>query len=641
MSLKTKILLNGIDITQYVVNPGCSLEINDTIRKEDKGNCSFNTAILDVTTVSNNDSFVFYRGETTANIKRWTGYVANVSNQTGTIEVTVKGNLTRIDRREIQKTYDIDVDPEAGVISAIAEDIMENGDVTATVVDSGTVNVFKVFPCRREPRSRKLRELEDTLRWACLYDHANSEGLFQPRGYTSAGVTLTVGAYPVINAPIWDENDDVLYNQFTVEGLEVQVGRTDWFSGDASTTEFELAEFPVSINSVWSGDANFQTTRPDADDLVVGGAEDVTADIDYHWREESKIITFESGSIPTDNTNNVQVDFNYNEALPGFFLNETSQDNYGIREKTVTVLYLNNADDVDALGASLLSEYKDIKLSTRLLVGNDLTEFPESALLYPNKTVQVVDNVSPKPVEKTLTIRKLILRYPEPYDEVDVGEHVLSIDDFLERTLDRIKKIEDRFKSQGGLRQYRTFELNVEYPAQCDVYTGSPVADTMYWSDPARAEWGTAKWGDGTAETVTLARRVHHPLGFMYFDIYDQDLVAAATTATVTSATGVIAFDSGEFFKTEILFLNNETYTTITLDLKDSVLVNQGDMTFEACGDGDDETWETITPGTAHTFTVADTKGVKLRISYAGSGGSITLEDSDNNAPLPWKITVT
>lgn len=645
MSKADKFEINGVDVTAYVRK--ASMPVNDTIRKEDQGTAELRTDIFDlITTLNINDTFVYYRGEVTANVQKWDGYISKVLNQTGTIEIEIKGDLTRIDRREINKTYDIDIDPEAGVLSAIAEDIITDGGLTANVDNSGTLNVFTVFPCRREPRSRKLRELEDTNRWNCYYDHTNSEVLYKARAGTSTGVTLTVGSYPVINAPIWEEDDSVLYNQFTVEGLEIRVGRTDWFDGDASTTEFTLTEYPVGINNVWSGTANFQTTRPTSSDLVTGGAEDVTANADYYWREESKTLKFVSGSTPASGTNNIQVDYNYNEALPGFFLDEESQGTYGVREKTVTVLYLNNESDVENIGLSLIEEFKDSKRSTMLLVGNDLTEFPGSANLQVNKTVNIIDEISPKNVVATLPIRKITLKYPEPYDELEVGEHLVGVDDFLERTIDRIKKIEDRFKTQGGLRQYRTFNATTEFPAQLDVYLASPDTGVLYWDDDNQGDWGNDagttgyNWGNDTAETETLARRVHHPDGFMQFDLYDDDLVdTGSTTATVNTTDGSITFTTGEVFQTETLFLNNESFNTILWKLQQSVVTGSANLTYYATADGGSN-WEEITPETTHTFTDSSTAGVKVKIE-ASDSASITLKDSTKDTPLPWFIQVT
>jgi uncharacterized protein YaiE (UPF0345 family) len=639
MGKKDKILIKGIDVTSQVVN--ARFVINDDIRREDDATINLSPEVLTlIPKIKINDVVKYYRGESVANVQRWTGYISGIDNQAGTIIISCSGEFTRIDRKEVNKTYDQHIDPEAGVISAIASDIMTDGGVTPDVEDSGTTNVFSVFPCRREIRSRKLKELANVLRWACFYDHNNETGIFKPKGNIGTGVSVVVGVYPLINAPIWEENDKQLFNQFTVEGLEVRVGRTDWFSGDGVQTEYELKEYPVSVNAVWSGSANFKTTRPTDTDLMVGGADEVTSDIDYSWREESKILTFKVGSVPSNNTFNVQVEYNYNEALPGFFVDETSQTLYDVREKTVTALYLTNAFDVDELGMSLLKEYSYPKVTTRLLLGNDLSEFPQSQDLYVNKTLHVADSQSPRNINKTLTINKLILNYPEPYDEVDVGEHMVDMDDFLERTIDRIKKLEDRFKSQGGLRQYRFFNGLVEFPAQLDVYTALKEADYLYWDDDDQGDWDDFDWADDDDEDTTLVRRVHHPAGFMLFDLYDDYLVdTASTTATVSTTNGTVTFTNGQVFITEILFLNNQAYYSLLLELQDSEISNIGNLSFGACANGNTNTWETITPESEHSFVTSTTAGIKLRVVASGNA-TINFKSPTSLISTPWRITV-
>jgi hypothetical protein len=638
MSVVQAFLIDSIDVTAYVYQS--SLEINDSIDTEDKGTVELSTAVLNVLGVlKQNLSFELKRGETVATVRCFQGYVGKVEMGTNKIVVTVKGELTRIDRREINYTFNKDVDPEAGVISAIASTIMTDGDLTPRVVDSGAVDVLNEFKCQRELRSRKLIELKNLLRWNCYHDHVTGQSVFEPQGYTSTGAVVTVGEYPLINSPSWTTNDDDLYNTFTVEGMESQVGKVEWFNGDGTTDTFTLSEFPLSINSVFSGSANYQTTVPTSVALMKGGAQGVTTDADFYFIEGDKDIEFVSTSIPIAGTNNVMVSYKYSESVPGYFVDEESVNDYGSREKTVSVLYVKTIEDVEKVGMSLLSEYAQPKLSTTIHLLNDLTVFPNSVNIIPNRTITVIDTQNPVPQNNTFPIRKVTLKYPDPYDIVEIGDYSVELADFLERTVDRIKKLEDRQKTQSTMSQYRFFDRTVEFPVRLDVYSASKEADTLYWEDLDQGDWDDFDWGDGTMETETLIRRVHQVGDWCDFDLYDQDLVdTSATTATVTTATGTVSFTTGQVFQTEKLFLNDQAYANILFELRNAtVTVN---LVWSASADGDTETWQTITPGTLHAFTTSTTGGVKLRAVASGTA-SVIFKDTAKDITTPAKITVT
>jgi hypothetical protein len=629
--------INSVDVTDYVLK--ARLPTHDTIDKDDTGSIELSTGVTAVLPyLQANFSFKYYRGETSADVQRFKGFLGPFI--TGVDKITVKayGDLMKLDRRELNYTFNSNIDDEAGVISEIAATIMTDGDVTPNVVNSGTTTIINEFQCRRELRSRKLIELKNLLRWTCYYDHTAGEGRFEPHSYTDSGTTVTVGLYPVVNSPLWEVDDSSLFNIFTVEGLEVQVGKVEWFNGDGSNDVFTLSEAPVSITNVFSGSSNFQTTLPVTADLKKGGALGVTTDADYTYNEGNADVTFSSTAIPSSGTNNVQISYLYNEGIPGYFIHEESINTYGSREKTVSVLYVRNIEDVETVGMSLVGYYKDPKETTTLQLGNDCTEFPASNTIRPNQVLTVIDDQNPIKKNKRLPIRKLTLNYPEPYDSVEVGDYTISVNDFLERTVDRIKKLEDRFKSQGSLRQYRFSERNVEFPVRAEVYQATKTSGVLYWNDATQGTWGDFVWSDGTEETYSLVRRVHNVNGVCFFDLYDDDLIdTAATTATLDTTAGSVTFTDGQVLITELLFLDNTAFSSIMVETLDSTIT--GTVNIYACANGDTETWEAVTPNAVHYFVTSTTGGVKIRLVASGSA-SVLYRDPDNKGYTPWKITV-
>ena len=82
--------------------------------------------------------------------------------------------------------YEVITDSQAGVISAIAEDLITSiGGLSARVVDSGSVLVLQKFICNDDTVLERLQALAKVLNWQLYWDDSTEEVVFEPEGTTS------------------------------------------------------------------------------------------------------------------------------------------------------------------------------------------------------------------------------------------------------------------------------------------------------------------------------------------------------------------------------------------------------------------------------------------------------------------------
>jgi len=130
--------------------------------------------------------------------------------------------------------------------------------------------------------------------------------------------------------------------------------------------------------------------------------------------------------------------------------------------------------------------------------------------------------------------------------------------------------------------------------------------------------WGVATWGvddwDGTYANSMVVVRVINPGNTHNEAFNNDDFKNVATTADWAVTPGQCGFTTGEIAQSEIIALNNETYTSLTLDAKGASLAN---LSFKVRFNGIN--WETVTRGVSFTSSYPSTAGIEWQATASGT----------------------
>ncbi|KKM97742.1 hypothetical protein LCGC14_1165060, partial [marine sediment metagenome] len=182
------------------------------------------------------------------------GEVVNVFPDGGILRVLLADKLYETTKKTVTKSWDINIDSEAGKISEIFLTLINDyttltADAT-TVQDSGTIFTIKKFTMRAATVFNGLERLAELLGWQFYYDPDDDKVYFEPKGYTNSGITLTVGTN-VVRVPKWQYDSTQLFNIVKLYGSEYEVETTE--SGQVgvtsgwTTSEVPLTYTPVSV----------------------------------------------------------------------------------------------------------------------------------------------------------------------------------------------------------------------------------------------------------------------------------------------------------------------------------------------------------------------------------------------------------
>jgi len=449
--------LDGIDVTSLCSSYKIDRKFNSTISS---GKIIFKSSIID-TGINFDINNVYHtvelwRGVTTSTEnKLFSGEIVVFKKDSINIDCDVADNLQKAIRRTVTKSFDKDIDTEAGVMSEIFKTLINDyTDLTAdatSVVSSGTVNVLTKFICNNVSVFEKLKELADILDWQFYYNPSTDLVHFEPKGTPSSGETLTVGTN-VVKRPTWSYDKSVLCNKLKIIGAEEitettengQVGVTAGYT----TTEVQLNNSPYSVK-VYSDAANPPTT------LRTGGNE-VTESYEYNIDKVNKKILWNTGTYAPLANQFVSVRYSYKLPRPILVKNQISIDNYTLHEKKFYAKDLQDISDLEIYAKKYIVKYKSPFLSSRLKV-------VDIANLYPGQTVQAID--SNANIDQELLVVSIQINYPYIPDEVSVSDKQLRLSNWGSEISDRINKLEESTSQEDEILTHifdydRTMEHN-------------------------------------------------------------------------------------------------------------------------------------------------------------------------------------
>lgn len=366
---------------------------------------------------------VISRGETTAfDDIIFRGNIKSIEdNDDDTYTVTCTDPLQKLKYDLFIESYDRNIDPEAGELSEIFKDIAEQGGFTVSRVRSGTgtgsISVDK-FISKNNSRLNRMNLIQKILNWVFYYDYNKDFIRLEPKGYTLHPTQLVVGTN-IVNLPIWEENIEPMRNKITVEGASQLDTRVDTFTGDGSTTEFELTFTPESVEVTVNG-----TLKK----LGIPGA---NTTYDYSIDKELKTITFKTAPA-----NTTSIIASYTTYLPTPVEGEDSNSisTYGLTQHEVyTFKDVVTIEDAELRVSQLLEILSAGELST-VIQTTDYSVKVGSRINFANTYNNRRDG--------EYVVESKVINYGESFDVLKIGTPKIDLQNIYTTIDERLKLLE-------------------------------------------------------------------------------------------------------------------------------------------------------------------------------------------------------
>ena len=443
MVLKTKIVI-GTTIVQDDLNTNPNQVIEWEYKKDAAqpvGDLTIKAlkSISDLVSLSNNLNIEVFVSYDDVNYKRlFYGYLIEYIPEGGTIKLNCKNRLYDLVRKNVNVIYDSNISTSAGVISAIAQDLIETyGGLTSSVQDSGTDTLINIFKCSNTDIYERVIALRDALGWTLFYDDETDLVHFEPLKLTSSGLTLTTSDN-ILNVPKWSLDMSYMINKLTVEGATSQTLLTE--SGRIGTTtgwttsSIQLTKTPDNAELFIDG-SNPPTTQR------LGGSKDASTG-NYYWidQENKQIVptsSFTSGDYAI-------VNYYWSAPSPIQMENADSISSYGLYEKTMSFDDIKSVADAESRATSILAKRSiPFIVITCLCSGNLNLDLSESIIIQ--------DNINNLAINGEYAISVITFKYPSAAHEITLGDKTWKLVDWQDNTETRLKRLEEANTSNQDL----------------------------------------------------------------------------------------------------------------------------------------------------------------------------------------------
>ena len=257
-----------------------------------------------------------------------------------------------------------------------------------------------------------------------FYTNALQEFIFDKIKFNSTVINLTHGTNVKILKNGYD--DTQIVNDLTIIGQRLRYSTIETLSGDGSTTEFILNYGAV-------------TTR-----VKIGGVEK-TPEEDYIMDSVGKKITFTSA--PASGSNNIEVDYTYEEPMVIQGKRQSSIDKYGVHAKRLVLNWIDNRGDGVRFIQSYLNRHKEVEQKIKVEIPTLYNSIQENDIVFLTNTNS---NISGE-----FVVRVIEYNYPEYHTSIDAGEYYF---DYFEYERDVVRKIHDVEGALTTIKEIRDYE---------------------------------------------------------------------------------------------------------------------------------------------------------------------------------------
>ena len=451
----TQVLINGVDVTSALLTYEYEATYGDTIGQI---NLKFLNLISNILELSPNQTIVVKRGWTSPTEDTiFQGYIESLNSEAGLMKIVAKDKMWDLVRREVNHTYDINIDLSAGKMSEIFKDLVTTyGGLNAdniSIQDSGIEYVIQKFACIHADIFERCQALADALDWQFYYRSDTDKVYFEPKGFSQNSTQFFVGTN-IYNIPQWKYDLTEMVNDLFVIGAFQEVETTE--TGRIGTTNgyatdgISLGYTPISVK-VYMDTSNPPLT------LRQGGAQGSSSSYYYEVDKDNKKILPYSAFTTGD-----YAEIRYSRAvpIPIHLQSPTSMTAYGTFTKTITYEDLRTVDDAEKRGTNYLTLYSTPFIYATLKVKNE-----SNYALRVGQMINVIDNISLPAVNENLCITRQRIRYPADYDELDIGDKQWRLAEWQSRVMEEIKRLNEKeFQNQDMQTEVRTFDNTLLYP---------------------------------------------------------------------------------------------------------------------------------------------------------------------------------
>jgi hypothetical protein len=486
------------------------------------------------------------------------GKIKKIDVNDNVYECTCVDKLQELKYKLFTKSYDRNIDAEAGEVTAIFKDIAEDGGFTVSTENSGTaitdVTLDK-FRNRNDKRLDRLYSLSSIIDWVFFYDYDNDWIRHEPKGFIEYSNLLNVGTN-VINIPLWEENIENMRNVITVAGATQLDTRIESFTATADT-EFQLTYSPVSIEVTLDGN------------LKVLGVSGGTASYDYTLDVDLKKVVFTSAQ-----TGALVVKYTAKVPTPITGKNVDSINTYNVeQEELFTFDDIATIADAEARLQQLLTVIGQPERATTIFT-TELNIKVGNKINYQNVINSAKDGA--------YVVSSIVMNYGLDYDVIKIGTPRVDVNKIFMSFDERLKYIEGTDTEYIGILR-RLFNLSRTYPKFNTRYfkkqkislNGTPIYDTSYYYD------ADVYYDDdlSTTEDVSVIQGNNTYKEYFYdTDFFDSD----NSTGDWNTTNEQIELDAFETVQSESIFKNKtQTFSSASISATDT-----GDVVYQISGDG-------------------------------------------------------
>lgn len=448
----------SVEVTEYVVK--------SRITRTNGYQCATAEVVVPrgVVTAATGDRLeIWSKKDDGSSYKEFDGYLNSVNPQGSTVVLFAYDKLYEAVRLDAaNKTYDKVIDTQAGRVYKIFEDLLSQTGLSytdgTTIQDTTATGItLDKFVCNDNDIFDRLVALAKSVNWQFYYHPNTDKVYFEPKGYSNAGSALVVGSN-IVGKPQWTSNTTEMVNVLTLKGAVTSVRTTELFSGDGSTTTFNLTNVPT-ITQVQYPIGTVKT----------GGVLNSTATYDYYIND---FVTSDGTHIPkikflvapAVGVNNIQVDYAYDEPTP-ITVNgpSLSRSTYGDFKKTIVLNTALTVQDAYTFGNTLVTNFSSPFLSASFKYYDNSA----SNDYFVGRSISVTDSIN-NYTNQTLIISKQIVSYPNPVNEIQAGQKEWRLADAVADLQDRLARVE---QAGAGQNNSSTIAQGAGAPVNLSRYT--------------------------------------------------------------------------------------------------------------------------------------------------------------------------
>jgi len=637
MVMYDSIVLNDVDITSYRIK-WVELEEWDKVIDMFAIECSPN--IVDALTLAVGQSITAQRGLSGSKDEYvFRGQVTQVQPSSSGVKLICKSPLIDAIKEGRTKSWDKDIDTEAGVGSEIFKDICDNSEINYTTASitstgSGSADAIRKVVQNDEDDFQIMNELAEHYDYTITYDYDNDIVEFRPKGFVTYPVSLTVGA-DIRTQIDWKTNMEQMQNKIKVVGATVYDKVEESFAGPA--TSFTLQKTPE--------DTEVRDTNA-AGSVYIRGQKDlgtIGTDFDYYVDVEQKKLVFGSS------TANVWIRYGAQVPMPIIVKNQTSIDAYGGPNKKphfkkYTFNDIKDVADAEDRANALLQKYgtpfveaHDLKIHDDIISAN--------GNIKPGNVITIIDNFNTGFENTTVFVKSVKKKFPHTYDEITVGDEIWRTEDWQGDLLKKVNRLLNELNKNQDILIHR-FDLSRvayhqrRYTEKIKKDRSGEGVNTFILGHYTFGILGTQELGDaGATWTTTQMQQGNNKYREFLYDTKFQD--SGSTTGTWDTTNKEITLEVGDIVETSEIALGT-TYDKYTVSSDNITESGDGSILVEISGDGKTN-YESVTLDTRTDFTNSSGSGVHIRFTSVGNtfgatglafpigfGGTITIANGYN-----------